>query len=89
MLWAAVGCSLVVNSNPFYVLSESFFLHYNPGQETCIDEAIVKYKGHIKGKVHMPIKMDFKIWCCCCSCCGYLCTFQVCEGKPMNLSTGK
>ena len=32
------------------VLSKSFFLHYNPGQEMCIDEAMVKYKGHIKGK---------------------------------------
>ena len=75
------------------VLSESFFLHYNPGQEMCVDEAMVKYKGHIKGKVRMPkkpIKMGFKIWCCCCcSCCGYLCTFQVYEGKPTDPSTGK
>ena len=52
----------------------------------------MKYKGHIKGKVRMPkkpIKMGFKIWCCCCSCCGYLCTFQVYEGKPTDPSTGK
>ena len=33
--------------------------------------------------------MGFKIWCCCCSCCGYLCTFQVYEGKPTDSSTGK
>ena len=33
-----------------------------------------------------PIKAGFKVWCCCCSCCGYLCTFQVYEEKP---ATGK
>ena len=38
------------------IISESFFLHYNTGQEICKDEAMVKYKGHIKGKVHMPKK---------------------------------
>ena len=29
------------------------------------------------------------MWCCCCSCCGYLCIFQVCEGKPIDPATGK
>ena len=29
------------------------------------------------------------MWCCCCSCCGYLCTFQVYEGKPIDPATGK
>ena len=28
----------------------------SPKQEMCIDEAIVKYKGHIKGKVCMPLR---------------------------------
>ena len=45
---------------------------------------MVKYKGHVKGKVHMPkkpIKTGFKIWSCSCSCCGYLCTFQL-ESPP-------
>ena len=31
-----------------------------------------------------PIKAGFKVWSCCCSCCGYLCTFQVYEGKPID-----
>ena len=35
------------------------------------------------------IKVGFKVWCCCCSCCGYLCTFQVYEGKPIDPATGK
>ena len=36
-----------------------------------------------------PIKACLKVWCCCCSCCGYLCTFQVYEGKPIDPVTGK
>ena len=36
-----------------------------------------------------PIKVCFKVWCCCCSCCGYFCTFQVYEGKPIDPATEK
>ena len=36
-----------------------------------------------------PVKKGFKIWCCSCSCCGYLCTFQMYHGKPTDLSSGK
>ena len=44
---------------------------------------MIKYIGHIR-------KAGFKVWCCCCSyCCGYLCTFQVYEGKPIDPVTGK
>lgn len=74
------------------VLSQTFFSNYSPGQELSVDESMVKYKGRVSGKVRMPkkpIKMGFKIWCCCCSCCGYLCTFQVYEGKPTDLVTGQ
>ena len=74
------------------VLSRTFFLNYTPGQELAVDEAMIKYKGHIRGKVRMackPIREGFKVWCCCCSCCGYLCTFQVYEGKPIDPVSGK
>ena len=75
------------------VLADTFFRSYSPGQELSVDEAMVKYKGHIrKGKVKMPrkpIKEGFKVWCCCCSCCSYLCTFKVYEGKPTDPSTGR
>ena len=75
------------------VLADTFFRSYSPGQELSVDEAMVKYKGHVKrGRVSMPkkpIKKGFKIWCCCCCCCGYLCTFQVYEGRPINPATGK
>ena len=67
------------------VLEKTFFENYSPGQELSVDEAMIKYKGRVKkGKVKMPkkpIKEGFKVWCCCCACCGYLCTFQVYAGK--------
>ena len=73
--------SLVRPSSPTIVLVKS-----------CPYEAMIKYKGHIRGKVRMTnknIKAAFKVWCCCCYCCGYLCTFQVYEGKPIDPATGK
>ena len=73
-------------------LSTTFLEHYSPEQELSVDKGMVKYKSRAGGKVVMPnkpIKKGFKIWCCSCSCCGYLCTFQVYHGKPINLSTGK
>ena len=36
-----------------------------------------------------PIKCGFMFWCCSCSCCGYLCNFQLYEGRKMDLVTGK
>ena len=74
------------------VLSDTFLKQYSPGQELSVDESMVKYKGHCRGKVCMPkkpIKVGFKIWCCSCACCGYLCTFQVYDGKPRDPVTGK
>ena len=75
------------------VLERTFYMQYAPGQELCVDEAMIKYKGGLKkGKVkmpHKPVKEGFKVWCCCCSCCGYLCTFQLYKGKPINPTTGK
>ena len=74
------------------VLSKTFLEAYNPSQELAVDESMVKYKGRVRGKVHMPkkpIKWGFKLWCCSCSCCGYLCNFQLYEGRKMDLVTGK
>ena len=74
------------------ILSDRFLKCYSPGQELSVDEGMVKYKGRAKGKVHMPkkpVKVGFKIWCCSCSCCGYLCTFQVYHGRPIDPLTGK
>ena len=74
------------------VLGETFCQQYSPAQELSVDEAMCKYKGRVRGKVHMPkkpIKYGFKIWCCCCSCCGYLCTFQVYGGVPRHPVSGE
>ena len=65
---------------------------YNPSQELAVDESMVKYKGRVRGKVHMPkkpIKWGFKLWWCLCACCGYLCNFQLYEGRKMDLVAGK
>lgn len=73
-------------------LSETFLKYYSPGQEICVDETMVKYKGHCKGKVRMPkkpVKLGYKIWCCSCCCCGYLCSFQVYNGTPTDPETGE
>ena len=74
------------------VLSETFLKQYSPSQELSVDESMIKYKGRCKGKVRMPkkpIKLGYKVWCCSCSCCGYLCSFQLYEGKPVDPDTGK
>ena len=73
-------------------LTHTFLQCYRPGQELSVDEAMVKYKGHVGGKVCMlrkTVKLGFKIWCCSCSCCGYLCTFQVYHGACRDLVTGR
>ena len=74
------------------VLSCTFFSSYSAAQELSVDEAMCKYKGRARGKVRMPkkpIKCGYKIWCCCCACCGYLCTFQVYQGCPRHPLTGE
>ena len=46
------------------VLERTFFLNYCPGQELSVDEAMIKYKGHARGKVRMPkklVKIDFTV----------------------------
>ena len=73
-------------------LSHTFVKYYSPGQELFVDEAMVKYKGHMGGKVCMPrkpVKLGSKIWCFSCSCCGYLCTFWVYNGASRDLVTGQ
>ena len=73
-------------------LQASFPACYHPSQELAVDEAMVKCKGRAKGKVYMPkkpVKRGFKIWCCSCSCCGYLCTFDVYSGRETNPRTGR
>ena len=53
---------------------------------------MIKYKGRYRGKVQMPnrpIKLGYKVWCCSCSCYGYLCTFQFYDGRSVDVVTGE
>ena len=56
------------------VLSRTFLSNYSPSQELSD-----------KAKVCMSNKPK-EVWCCCC---GYLCTYQVYEGKPIDPATSK
>ena len=79
------GNGLTRKFKPILDVLSTFLSNYSSSQELSVDEAMIKYKVHIRCKVRMPnkpIKVGFKVWCCCCSCCGHLCTFQVYEGKP-------
>ena len=38
------------------VLRKTFLEAYNPSQELAVDESMVKYKGRVGGKAHMPKK---------------------------------
>ena len=70
-------------------LSANFLAKYNPAQELSVDEMMIKYKGRKRGKIHMPkkpVKLGFKVWSCSCSCCGYLCSFQVYNGRLTDAS---
>lgn len=72
-------------------LEHTYFTKYNPSQELSVDEMMIKFKGRKSGKIHMPkkpVKLGFKVWACSCSCCGYLCTFSVYNGR-LSDSSGK
>ncbi len=73
-------------------LSTNYLAKYHPSQELSVDEMMIKYKGRKGGKIHMPrkpVKLGFKVWCCSCSCCGYLCTFDVYNGRLTGSSGEK
>ena len=66
------------------ILQRPFLLSYSPSQEIVVDELMIKSKGRAKGRVYMPkkpVKRGFKLWGLSCSCCGYLCNFQLYAGK--------
>ena len=66
------------------ILQTTFLRNYFPSQEIVVDELMIKCKGRAKGKVVMPkkpVKRGFKVWSLSCSCCGYLCNFEIYAGK--------
>ena len=66
------------------ILQTTFLRNYYPSQEIVVDELMIKCKGRAKGKVVMPkkpVKRGFKVWSLSCSCCAYLCNFEIYAGK--------
>ena len=39
------------------VFSRTFLSNYSPSPELSVGEAMIRYKGHIRGKVRMPNKL--------------------------------
>ena len=65
-------------------LQTAFLRNYCPNQEIVVDEFMIKCKGRARGIVVMPkkpVKRGFKMWSLSCSCCGYLCNFNIYAGK--------
>ena len=56
-----------------------FYRSYSPSQELCVDEAMVV---ELKGSPHAKKSRA-------CSCCGFLCTFRMCSGKPIDPCSGR
>ena len=58
------GNGLTRKFKPILDVFRTFLSNYSPSQELSVDEAMIKYKGHIRGKVRMPnkpIKAGFKM----------------------------
>ena len=47
------------------------------------------WPGHSLLYPTSSFKLGFKIWCCSCSCCSYLCTFQFYDGMPADVVAGE
>lgn len=65
-------------------LQETFAKAFCPGRNLSVDESMIRFKGRSSIKQYMPmkpIKRGFKVWVCACSSTGYVCNFQIYEGK--------
>lgn len=79
-----------------YALNHRFQHEYKPSNHQAVDESMVRFKGRSALKQYAPmkpIKRGFKVWCRADSETGYLCEFQVYEGKcsqrPPNVTLGE
>lgn len=77
-------------------LNHRFQHEYKPSNHQAVDESVVRFKGRSALKQYAPmkpIKRGFKVWCRADSETGYLCEFQVYEGKfserPPNVTLGE
>lgn len=73
-------------------LNKKFLQEYKPSGHQAIDESMVRFKGRSALKQYAPmkpIKRGYKVWCRADSVTGYLCEFQIYEGKSAEREAGR
>lgn len=73
-------------------LNKKFLQEYKPFGHQAIDESMVRFKGRSALKQYAPtkpIKRGYKVWCRADSVTGYLCEFQIYEGKSAEREAGR
>ena len=69
------------------MVQESFKVHYNPGKNQTVDEAVIGFKGRLSFVQYLPakpIKCGMKVWMRCNSESAYLHEFDVYLGHQQN-----
>ena len=65
---------------PFWIMLLKIVETLWPGRNLSVDEAMVKFKGHLGMKQYLPVKpvkRGIKVWVCAEASSGYVCDFQV------------
>ena len=65
-------------------VNNKFLTVHKPHRENSMDEAMIKFQGHSQLKQYMPakpVKRGIKVWCRADAHNGYLCEFQVYQGR--------
>lgn len=79
------------------MMNENFRNEYTPSSRLAVDESMILFKGRSSMKQYMPmkpkIKRGYKVWCIADSSTGYLCKFDIYQGKqqerPNNRTLGE
>ncbi|KAL1477491.1 hypothetical protein MTO96_035698 [Rhipicephalus appendiculatus] len=82
---------------PLIEMNENFRKEYTPSSRLAVDESMILFKGRSSMKQYMPmkpkIKRGYKVWCIADSSTGYLCKFEIYQGKqherPNNRTLGE
>ena len=72
---------------PFWIMLLKIVETLWPGRNLSVDEAMVKFKGHLGMKQYLPVKpvkRGIKVWVCAEASSGYVCDFQVYTWKKQH-----
>ena len=72
---------------PFWIMLLKIIETLWPGRNLSVDEAMVKFKGHLGMKQYLPVKpvkRGIKVWVCAEASRGYVCDFQVYTWKKQH-----